>query len=281
MSYTDGQIDRLRLRLCAYRAQKGANGRMRPWKAVLDDILLSDVTEHHYPEDGEFPDFKEEALRRFAAGKSIPSQDKLEDIYAFLVDQNFLSNEELTSGVWDYAVALSLRNLFGEASRGGDYWENLKGDYRAEIDVKYNVLKGHARYDMTVDPVSDETMLKLDMEWFTWLYDQLPEPEFKRKYGDQIRSQRGYGFPSDSHELTLFFKDGLTGKTDIYLVTDMESGSSVSWFKAAKINNDIRFSNEKPKQDLEALTLDKMLYRARKETDGGVQKQGGGHSHGH
>ncbi len=262
MAYTDGQIDRLRARLCAYRAQKGENGRMRPWKAVINDILMSEATQHEYPKDGELPEFKEEALRRFAAGTSVPSQDKLEDIYAFLVDKSFLFEEELTTGVWDYNVALSLRSLFGEVARGGNYWQQMSGSYRSEVEAEFKGLKGFARYDVNIEAVDDETMLKLDQQWFTWLYDRLPEDEFAKRYGDQIKEQRGFGFPTEGGEITLFFKEGLTGRTDIYLVTDIMNGAAADWFQIAKINTGVAISNKQPTETAATLKLDKILYQA-------------------
>jgi hypothetical protein len=262
VAYTDGQVDRLRARLCAYRAQKGENGRMRPWKAVINDILMSEATQHEYPKDGELPEFKEEALRRFAAGTSVPSQDKLEDIYAFLVDKSFLFEEELTTGVWDYNVALSLRSLFGEAARGDDYSLNLAGAYRSEVEVEDNDFRGFARYDMNVAAVDGEAMLKLDQQCITRRYDQLPDEEFAKRYGDQGREQRGFGFPTDSGELTLFFKDGLTGRTDIYLVTDIMNGAAADWFQIAKINTGVAINNKQPTETASTLKLDKILYQA-------------------
>ncbi|MBL4836524.1 MAG: hypothetical protein JKY34_03015 [Kordiimonadaceae bacterium] len=272
MAYTEGQIDRIRSRLCAYRAQQGDGGRARPWKAVLNDILMSEETVHNYPEDGSNPEFKEEALRRFASGTSLPSQDKLEDIQTLLVEARFLSHEALTDGVWDYAIALSLRSLFGEATRGKDLLKAFSGDYRSEIAVKKGELEGTARYDLSIKPVEDEGMMRLRQSWFKWLYGDVAEMETQRKYDDQIRSQNGFGFPADSGEVTLFFKDGLTGKMDILTLTDMavyDGENSVDWFFAAKVNQTIQPAHKMPEGNINSLTLEKHHYQNRASLEKG------------
>jgi len=278
VAYTEGQVDRIRSRLCAYRAQQGDGGRARPWKAVIDDILMSEVTAHQYPEDGSNPEFKEEALRRFAAGTSIPSQDKLEDIQALLTEKKFLSNEALTEGVWDYSMALSLRSLFGEAARGKDFLQALRGNYRSEVAVKKGMLDGTARYDLAIEPVTDEGMMKLKQSWFKWLFGDVKEMETQRKYDDQIRSQNGFGFPAGSNEVTMFFKDGLTGKMDVFVLTDMmayDGKESIDWFQTAKLNQTIQSVQKMPDDDVSTLKLEKYLYRNHRFLE--ATKEGAGH----
>jgi len=261
MAYTDGQIDRLRRKLCEYRAQKGANGRMRAWKSVIDDLLVSYATQHEYPADGSFPEFKEEALRRFAAGSSIPSNDKLEDIHSFLKDQKFLSDDELTNGIWDFTAALSLRNLFRKAATATETLNKITGNYRAETKSDYKGLDGFTRYEMGFRSNDSEAMFEVDQRYFTWLYEGLSDAELEKRYGDQIRVQKGYGFPSESNELTIFLKDGLTGKTDICLVTDTAGEQTVNWFQAAVVNNQINIKSDMPSQTLENYSVEKWLYQ--------------------
>jgi len=234
---------------------------MRPWKAVLDDLLLSEATAHHYPEDGSFPDFKEEALRRFAAGSSVPSQDKLEDIYSFLVDLKFLSENEMKEGIWDYAAALSLTQLFNQKA-GQSYWSTLHGMYRAEVDTKRHELKGFTRSDLHFKEVEGEDMVSAKHDWFTWLYDRLPEAEFKKRYGDQVRQQTGYGFPTYNGGMIAFFKDGMTGNVEILLVTDSEAGADqAGWFRAAKINLQMTASATMPDVSFDEFNQPRFLYQ--------------------
>ena len=267
MAFSEGQIDRLRARLCAYRAQAGVNGRMRPWKAVLDDILLSDATAHHYPEDGSLPDFKEEALRRFASGVSVLSEDKLQDIYDFLLDQKYLTEDQLADGIWDYSVALSLAQVFNQKS-GYHYWADLKGCYRSEVDTKRHALKGFTRSDLTFTRVDAEEVLEAGHAWFTWLYDRLPEEEFHKKYGDQIRRLKGYGFPTVNGGLIAFFKDGMTCDVEVLLCTDMENGSSdkLSWFRAAKLNLNVAVLATKPEAIFDDYAMPRFLYQSHEES---------------
>lgn len=95
MKFTTWQLDRLRRGLHAYRLLKAVNGRLHAWKAVHDDLLMSEMTTHVYPEDGREPDFKEEALRRFALGQSALQADKLADVRDFLIEKGVLRRDDL------------------------------------------------------------------------------------------------------------------------------------------------------------------------------------------
>lgn len=266
MAFSEGQIDRLRARLCAYRAQRGVSGRMRPWKAVLDDILLSDATAHHYPEDGAMPEFKEEALRRFASGASVLSDDKLDDIYDFLVDQKYLAPDQMNEGIWDYSVALSLAQLFNQKS-GYAHWADLKGEYRSEVDTKSGDLKGFTRSGMTFSRIEKEEILEADHAWFTWLYSEIPEEELQKKYGKQIRQQKGYGFPTVNGGLIVFFKDGMTGDVDVMLATDMEAANDgrLKWFRAARLKLHVSVAAAMPDKAFDEIELPRFLYQSHEE----------------
>ncbi|KRT56572.1 hypothetical protein [endosymbiont of Ridgeia piscesae] len=116
MKFYDWQIDKIRSRLVAYRYKKGQNGRPRPWKGVLYDILMCPDTSHVFPEDGSLPEFKEEALRRFAAGTSVLTPDKLEDLRVFLVKEHFLKEKELDEAPYDVEEALALHGYLASNS---------------------------------------------------------------------------------------------------------------------------------------------------------------------
>lgn len=274
MAFSVAQLDRIRTRLCAYRAQNGNNGRPRPWKSVLNDILMSEKTAHCYPEDGSEPEFKEEALRRFAAGTSIPSLDKVEDIQALLVEQKYLTKESLEEGVWDYSVALSLRNLFGEAKYGRDLTKAFQGEFLAEIPEEQGDLQGTARYELTVNAVDRENILELKMSWFKWLYGDAEKMKSQKKYDEQIRIQDGYGFLSNNSEITIFFKDGFTGKMDIYVLSALnaiQGNEPVAWFQAAKVNHSFEWGNKLPANVVSPLELKSFVF-----TNLHVQEQGHG-----
>lgn len=95
------QIEKLRSSLISYQMNMGESGRALPWKSVLHKILMSPATAHCYPKDGSNPEFKEEALRRFAKNISLPSIDKLEDIKTYLIKVKFLSEAEFNARTHD------------------------------------------------------------------------------------------------------------------------------------------------------------------------------------
>lgn len=113
VNFSQWQIDKLRRGINAYRLLRQVNGRPRPWSAVLDDILLSPVTEHVYPADGDPSPFREEALRRFAIGTSTLEPDKLDDLRRFLVHRSIVSAEELVDDRKELEEALKVHSLLG------------------------------------------------------------------------------------------------------------------------------------------------------------------------
>lgn len=132
MKFTAWQIDMLRRGLQSYRVKEAANGRLPPWKTVHLYILLSDATVSVFPEDGSEPDFKEEALRRFANGGSVLGLDKLEDVRRFLMHEGVLSEEELAEGSGDAAELSALhRYLANDSDSSRRVLERLALDYKA------------------------------------------------------------------------------------------------------------------------------------------------------
>jgi hypothetical protein len=112
MKFTTWQIDKLIRGLHAYRVMKAANNRLLPWKTVLDHLLLSPETEYQYPEDGSEPEFKEEALRRFAAGTSTLEAAKLADVASFLIAKRVLTQGELSEDAGFMTEGLILHARF-------------------------------------------------------------------------------------------------------------------------------------------------------------------------
>jgi hypothetical protein len=98
MDFTAWQIDRLRSGLNSYRITNARNGRAPPWRMVIESLLNCPKTLHVLPIDGSEGDFREETLRRFAAGQVIPDHAKLEDIARFLIHEREMEPEELERG---------------------------------------------------------------------------------------------------------------------------------------------------------------------------------------
>lgn len=132
MELTAWHIDKLIRGLHAYRLMKAANGKLLPWKTVHRDVLLSHKTAHKFPEYGRAPEFKEEALRRFALGQSTLQAEKLEDVRLFLIDKGVLKQDELSEEVGVMTDGLILHtHLASDPERAAQRFSQLSTSYRA------------------------------------------------------------------------------------------------------------------------------------------------------
>lgn len=118
MALSNGQVDRLRSALNRYRMAKGQHGQVRPWKAVVDDIIRCPDTSCSYDKDMN-AELKEEALRRFAAGKTLQASS-LNDVLAFLIFAKVIKREAFDGEDPVYAEAVTVHGCLGlgpEAAR--------------------------------------------------------------------------------------------------------------------------------------------------------------------
>ena len=132
MKFTAWQIDKLIRGLHSYRVMKAVNGRLPPWKSVLDHLLLSPGTAHKYPKDGREPEFKEEALRRFAAGSSTLEAVKMADVARFLIAERVLTQGEMSEDGGFMTEGLMLYTHFAaDPERAALRFSSLSTTYRA------------------------------------------------------------------------------------------------------------------------------------------------------
>lgn len=132
MKFTAWQIDKLMRGLHAYRVMKAVNGRLLPWKSVLDHLLLSPETAHQYPADGSEPEFKEEPLRRFAVGTSTLEAAKMADVASFLMAERVLTKGELSEDAGFMTEGLILHTHFAaDPERAAQRFSSLSTTYRA------------------------------------------------------------------------------------------------------------------------------------------------------
>ena len=220
MDFTESQIRKLRYKLNAYRAQKGRGGKVRPWKSVINDILMSEATAHCYPEDGSMPEFKEEALRRFSAGSSTPSLDKLEDIKAFLISARFLTEDELLSdSSWNHHFIHSFSQFLGTPTENLELIENLQGNYSAVVKT-------------TLGDQELEESIYLKVELWDDNFLKRVSPDFRKIEG-------GYGFLFNSGRLMFVFKDEYSGKVSFLQICRLKTVES---FIALKLDsNSLQF----------------------------------------
>lgn len=132
MKFTAWQIDKLIRGLHSYRVMKAANGRLLPWKSVIDHLLMSPATVSSYPADGGDPDFKEEALRRFAAGSSTLEAAKMADVARFLIAEHVLTQDEMSENAGFMTEGLILHTHFAaDPERAALRLSSLSTTYRA------------------------------------------------------------------------------------------------------------------------------------------------------
>ena len=87
---TKHELEVLRRGLERFRHINERSGRPLPWKTVIALLLDCPSTTHEHPETGDENEFREEALRRFAKGKSTLLPERLADVKRFLIAQGTL-----------------------------------------------------------------------------------------------------------------------------------------------------------------------------------------------
>ena len=193
--------------MVSYRYKRGRNGRPRPWKGVLYDILMCPDTAHVFPEDGSFPEFKEEALRRFAAGTSILTPDKLEDIRVLLTREKFLKAKELEDDPEDIEEALALhRYLATNAVEVRASLARLPSTYEAERSC--TGMKETFRLELNLDPSGDFVRVENIYEREVEQSHHDAELEAKDGYKSCRQHRRGFGFVCTNNNLLYLFTHG-------------------------------------------------------------------------
>lgn len=92
---TKHELEVLRRGLERFRHTHERSGRPLPWKTVIGLILDCPSTTHEHPETGNENEFREEALRRFAKGKSTLLPERLADVKRFLIAQRVITEQDL------------------------------------------------------------------------------------------------------------------------------------------------------------------------------------------
>lgn len=191
MTFTDWEIDAIRRGLNAYRIAKARNGRLLPWKALTHAILMSEVTEHAYPEDGDEPEFKEEALRRFANGSQVLQPDKLADLQAFLIHHRMLSEDEFGKESSLMAEAKSVQSLLG-ADDARIYISSMREFYRTS-----RTLDEHTEIaiELRIVPQPDDELFMVEETVIRTQRDPSSELAYsaKDKFLVMKMVRRGYG----------------------------------------------------------------------------------------
>ena len=223
MKFTAWQIDKLIRGLDSYRVMKAANARLLPWKSVLDHLLMSKATASAYPADGGEPDFKEEALRRFAGGRSTLQVDKLEDVRRFLVEAKVLDETSLLEDANGLKEALIVHSfLADESEAGGHFLAGLAKGYRSTRTGTFETEQVELRFvaQPSANLVSvEERLIAAPTAVPQWMTKDLKNIESS--------TRKGYGFTSSTHGTFHVFVRGSSRGDLIHYVTVTSAGGSV------------------------------------------------------
>lgn len=205
MKFTAWQIDKLVRGLHAYRVLKAANGRLLPWKAVHRDLLMAEKTAHSFPEDGGLPEFKEEALRRFAKGESTLQPDKLEDVWLFLIEAGVVGRNELEAdaGVNEEALAVHAY-LASTSKRGAERLARLVGGFRTLNAGTYET----ERVELSFIPQPTDNLVGVEERVRA---ESATPTRYERKDGGTTSAsiRRGFAFTSSPEgTLHIFLRGG-------------------------------------------------------------------------
>lgn len=116
MDFDSWQIDRIRVALNNYRLFNGRNGQLRSWQGVCDDLVLEDRKNSKTPRRKALPDFRGEALRRFANGTQVLEVDRLRYLREFLIRERFLAEDEMQEAPEEIRGLLIAQNYIASQS---------------------------------------------------------------------------------------------------------------------------------------------------------------------
>lgn len=92
---TKHELEVLRRGLERFRHMNERSGRPLPWKTVIGLLLDCPSTTHEHLYSGNEAEFREEALRRFAKGKSTLLPERLADVKRFLLARGVITEQDL------------------------------------------------------------------------------------------------------------------------------------------------------------------------------------------
>ena len=225
MKFTAWQIDKLIRGLHSYRVMKAVNGRLPPWKSVLDYLLLSPETSYQYPKDGSEPEFKEEALRRFAAGTSTLEAAKMADVASFLIAERVLTQGELSDegGVMTEGLLLHA-HLATKSPAGAERLSQLVASYRCSNTGTYETEHLELRF------MAQPTENLVGVEEGVTVKAARGTPGKKDGTKAAGFARKGYGFTSSPHGTFHVFLRGGSPDDHVHYVsvTDPRGPSALS-----------------------------------------------------
>ena len=208
MIISEWDRDLIRRRLNNYLTAKSRGRKALPLKTFLHNLLISGVTNDVYPYNGDEPDFKEEALRRFRANTQQTEDNKVFAIQQFLIHEKFLKEKELGGDIDpDYLPGLlAVHDYLGNKSKEAiAYLAQIKKTYFTRIDgyifeqlIQLNIMLKKSDAFFRVEEACDLTSKD-------FVLHEVHKKD-AAKAGQTMR--RGYGFVSNGNNtIYIFFSD--------------------------------------------------------------------------
>ncbi|MFK4445219.1 hypothetical protein ABH944_005435 [Caballeronia udeis] len=130
MTFIDWEIENLRIGLNLYRLSKAEGGKHPSWETVVINMMTSGVTDDEFSIDGDEPELKPEALRRFATGFSVLAPDKLRDIKAFLIKEKIISDAPTSDPEQLRDIFAAKTHLANETQEAQEFLRSFAAKYK-------------------------------------------------------------------------------------------------------------------------------------------------------
>ncbi|VVN79677.1 hypothetical protein [Pseudomonas fluorescens] len=218
ITFTEWQIDKIRVALGKYRIANASNGRLTPWSRVCDEIIYSDVNIDRYSEDDAELAFRPEALRRFATRVSILDLKRLKDLTRFLVHEGILSLEDMDESDIGLKKMLAAHEYLASTSDSAKcFLTIMEGTYTCR---KKNKLGNWDTFTLRIMPDPSREFVRVEE-----IYEYSPEEltryesyERKNLFTTLRIVQVGYGFSvTKDNFLHLFLGGGEPGVNIAYV----------------------------------------------------------------
>lgn len=218
----------LRDGIARYRDHEGKNGRPLAWKIVIEEIVMCDNTAHGYGKDGQFPEFKEEALRRFAQNVSLLTEDKLADIEIFLKEKGYLSDAQMDDCSWSLPAALALSSVFSQHDLPKKHLDGLGGAYEAVFQAESGPDWARGHHDIEIEPIDGKPVARVKRDAVIFPFEVSDIKAEKRRMAHKSHRTFGYCVGDPISGIMVFLRDEVTRKVDIMNITRAAFPSRVS-----------------------------------------------------
>ncbi|MHA6183616.1 hypothetical protein [Pseudomonas mohnii] len=232
ITFTEWQIDKVRVALGKYRIANASNGRLTSWSRVRDDITNSDVNIDRYFEDDAELAFKPEALRRFAIRASVLELEKLEDVTRFLLHEGILTLEDMDESDMGLKKMLAAHEYLSTKSDRAKYFlTSMEGIYTAQREFDEFGYNYWETFTLRIIPDPSKEFVRVEEIYENSSQDLSAYRTLKERnrFTNLRVAQIGYGFSVASDDFLHVFLNGAEpGVGNAYVQADFAEFSHLS-----------------------------------------------------